>query len=66
MRGFVAGVIAVRALNRLVMEVVKSDSTIGTEVRKKILEKADTKTLTRTRDEINSELRARAEAMRFS
>lgn len=64
MRGFLAGVVVVKALNKLVMEVVKSDSSIGTEVRKKVLEKADTKILTRTRDEIDRELRARAEAAR--
>lgn len=62
MRGFVAGVLVVRALNKLVVEIVKSDSSLGTEVRKKVLEKADTKTLMRTRDEIDRELRERASA----
>ena len=59
-----AGVLLVKALNRLVTEILKSDSSLGNEVRKKVLEKADTKLLTRTRDEINRELGARAESFR--
>lgn len=63
MKGFVAGALFVKALNKLAVEVAKSDSSLGTEIRKKVLAKVETSLLVRTRDEIDAELASRREAL---